>query len=321
MSASPWALRSDAEAARKAKRRMRCPDVGQYATQPIRRKRKATSVALSASEIARKRARDHEGVMRRCVNSSALDVFQNNDCPRCGAVMRVDGHLFRCAVDGVCVLRTDSSVALRAFADDAYKSAPNYVKAAHFMSRVKDISPTRATVDGEVSEEALTAICAYLYDVRGWRTSCDVNLYYVCKAVRALKLRPLLRHVAHITAILSGIPYPRITPSQWAMMTTIFKSTLAPFARFKHMLGAKRVNYMHYNYAAFKIAHLLGWDQYLYTYFTVLQGDPNNVKHDKLWKKMCAEPELNCVFYPTMRRDTVVTLLCGQQQRRTRRGR
>ena len=121
------------------------------------------------------------------------------------------------------------------------------------------------------------------------------------KKITSDKVRKWLKNIGEsdyehcdlITSKLSGIPSLQMNSDQEERVKQMFCEIQNAYKKHK----GTRKNFLSYPYTIYKFCELLGWDNYLKCFR--LLSDKKLREHDRIWKKICAEPEVNWKFYPT----------------------
>lgn len=116
------------------------------------------------------------------------------------------------------------------------------------------------------------------------------------------KMRSILRKLGynryyeHMTFINDklGIKPPVIPPALEETLCNLFMETQSPYSKY---CPDSRINFLNYQYTAYKLCELLGEDRYL-PLFPLLKDRDKLIEHDMIWRKICEE--LNWKYIPTI---------------------
>lgn len=213
-----------------------------------------------------------------------------NECPHChNDALLVDGHRSRCEACGYAEHRQTLTRANMSYGEKLGVAPSNYRRYIHFRDVVKRrvlsqpvdrTDPKYATAKASVTRALIK---------QGVRQSIDVTLRLVQRVCRDLHIKGPNTAIA-ITEDLSGVPSPTFTPFDYNRLYCMFQAMQGPFDLHK---PRNRTNFLHYNHIAFRLIFLLGWDQYLYTYFWPMLGNSKIAEFDELFTRMCSDPSLN----------------------------
>ena len=92
-------------------------------------------------------------------------------------------------------------------------------------------------------------------------------------------------HTIHILSRINGIPPPIISPADEEKIRTLFQEIQAPFMLYSD--NEDRTNFLSYAFILLKIFELLEMDSFK-KYFWLLKSRDRLIKHDMVWKKICA---------------------------------
>jgi hypothetical protein len=157
----------------------------------------------------------------------------------------------------------------------------SYKRQNHFQEWLNTFQAKEST---EVPGAVVTMVMEELY-VRKVVQTCDITQKIVRDILKFLKLRKYYDHSPQITARITGVLPPRMTPFQAEQVKLMFSAIQGPF---NIHCPPERTNFLSYGYCLFKFCELLGYTDFL-PCFTLLKGKDKLACMDRIWKKICDE--------------------------------
>lgn len=172
------------------------------------------------------------------------------------------------------------------------KTQYSYKKITHFMDWVGRF---QAKENLEIPEEVMEKLKLEISkrnlinfskitkkDIRYWLKKIGETKYY--------------EHEDYIINKLKGIKPFSLTTEEENILCNMFEKTQNVYNKYK-LKGRK--NFFSYPYILYKFCELLEWDDLLPT-FRLLKNDNKLHEQDVVWKRICADPNINWEFYPTL---------------------
>ena len=175
----------------------------------------------------------------------------------------------------------------------SYKEPPKevcfyaYRKINHFKEIIAQFQGKETT---QISDEVIFKIQQQIKKER--IQLCDLTYLKTKDILKKLGYNKYYEHIAFIKNKL-GIKPPIFSPELEETLCTLFLETQAPFSKWAPVA---RSNYLHYNYALFKLCELLDERQYL-DEIPLLIDREKIMMQDEIWKNICME--LNWEYIPT----------------------
>ena len=208
-------------------------------------------------------------------------------CKRCSSEMVVllnESRLgcMHCGLTSVYLQSTSSRIA---FGEEVEFSVFSYKRHNHFLDWLAAFQAKESTV---VGEDILGRVMDVLYKrrLRPQDITCDA----VKEALRELKLSKYYDNTPQITARITGVLPPRMTPFQEQQVKLMFQAIQEPFRQ--HCPPVRR-NFLSYSYVLYKFCELMGWDVFLKC-FTLLKGKDKLKLQDEIFSKICRSLHWEC---------------------------
>jgi hypothetical protein len=166
----------------------------------------------------------------------------------------------------------------------------SYKRQNHFQEWLNTFQAKEST---EVPKDIIDAVMDDLYTKKKVRDTSKITQKKVKEVLKDLKLRKYYDHAPQITARITGILPPRMSPFQAEQTKLMFAAIQGPF---NMHCPPERTNFLSYGYCLYKFCELLGYDEFL-PCFPLLKGRDKLAAMDRIWKKICAE--LNWQFIPS----------------------
>lgn len=226
--------------------------------------------------------------------ASTTSIAEDDMCPNCDSAMVLDTIKSRlaCSKCGCSTPHLDAVSSHMTYGDEIEFAMFSYKRSNHFNDW---ICQTQGKESTEVSLEVIEKVMDVLY-IRGFRKANKITTPLVRSILKTLKLRRAYEHVAQITARVSGIPPPRMTPELEEQCRLMFLAVQEPFERFR---PKHRKNFLSYSYVLFKFFELLGCDEFIKRgSFALLKGKDKLEKQDQIFQKICGS--LDWEFIPSV---------------------
>ena len=223
----------------------------------------------------------------------------NNVCPHCGSCnLFLSSHSGECSVCGYTQVRRIVTKGAMAYNERIGLVAGNYRRFIHFRDILRKRMPTAAPAPTAAYALTLRNVALRLIS-KGVTSSLDVNMRNVARCAKECGVK---QHnlILHLTQDLSGVGAPKLSPFDYQRLYCMFQAMQGPFERHK---SPSRTNFLHYNHIAFRMFHLLGRDDWLYTYFWPMLGASKVSEFDDLFGRMCRDPALSWEQHKTYRLD------------------
>lgn len=207
-------------------------------------------------------------------------------CPRCAGEQRLvlctEASTLTCRECGYTVAYLDATSASTAF-DEVIDFTPySYKRINHFLQWLSLLQGKEAHV---VPRDVLEAVMSDLYSRVRLRRGDAIEQKYVRESLRRLRLRKAYDHVAQITARLSGIRPPRVSPETEERLKTMFLKAQPAFQRHA---ASSRTNFLSYSYVLYRFFQILGIPHVL-TGLTLLKGRDKLENNDRIFRLMCQD--------------------------------
>lgn len=211
-------------------------------------------------------------------------VVQGDMCSRCNIPMIIlasDALLGcpQCSYTRLYIQATSSRIA---YGEEVEFANFSYKRQNHFQEWLNTFQAKEST---EVPDTVISRVMEELYQRQHMRTSGDISQKLVRAVLKDLKLRKYYDHAPQITARITGVLPPRMTPFQAEQVKLMFSAIQGPF---NIHCPPERTNFLSYGYCLFKFCELLGYDDFL-PCFTLLKGKDKLASMDKIWEKICGE--------------------------------
>lgn len=166
----------------------------------------------------------------------------------------------------------------------------SYKRQNHFQEWLNTFQAKEST---EVPQPIIDAVMEDLYAKKKVRDVGKITQKKVKEVLKDLKLRKYYDHAPQITARITGVLPPRMTPFQAEQTKLMFAAIQGPF---NMHCPPERTNFLSYGYCLYKFCELLGYDEFL-PCFPLLKGKDKLAAMDRIWRKICGE--INWQFIPS----------------------
>jgi DNA-directed RNA polymerase subunit RPC12/RpoP len=219
-------------------------------------------------------------------------VVQGDICSRCNIPMIIlaSDALLGCPKCSYTRLYIQATSARIAYGEEVEFANFSYKRQNHFQEWLNTFQAKEST---EVPDTVVSRVMEHLYQHQHIRTSSDISQKLVRAVLKDLKLRKYYDHAPQITARITGVLPPRMTPFQAEQVKLMFSAIQGPF---NIHCPPERTNFLSYGYCLFKFCELLGYDDFL-PCFTLLKGKDKLASMDKIWENICIE--LDWQFIPS----------------------
>lgn len=210
-------------------------------------------------------------------------VVQGDMCLRCNTPMIIlaSDALLGCPTCSHTRLYIQATSSRIAYGEEVEFANFSYKRQNHFQEWLNTFQAKEST---EVPGAVVTMVMEELY-VRKVVQTCDITQKIVRDILKFLKLRKYYDHSPQITARITGVLPPRMTPFQAEQVKLMFSAIQGPF---NIHCPPERTNFLSYGYCLFKFCELLGYTDFL-PCFTLLKGKDKLACMDRIWKKICDE--------------------------------
>jgi DNA-directed RNA polymerase subunit RPC12/RpoP len=211
-------------------------------------------------------------------------VVQSDICHKCDTVMIIlasDALLGcpRCSYTRLYIQATSSRIT---YGEEVEFANFSYKRINHFQEWLNTFQAKEST---EVPEPIITAVMEQLFVAKKVRDVAGITQKVVRETLKDLKLRKYYDHTPQITARITGVLPPRMTPFQAEQVKLMFSAIQGPF---NIHCPPERTNFLSYGYCLFKFCELMGYDEFL-PCFTLLKGQDKLSAMDRIWEKICFE--------------------------------
>jgi DNA-directed RNA polymerase subunit RPC12/RpoP len=210
-------------------------------------------------------------------------VVQGDMCLRCNTPMIIlaSDALLGCPTCSHTRLYIQATSSRIAYGEEVEFANFSYKRQNHFQEWLNTFQAKEST---EVPAAVVTMVMEELYTRKITQTH-DITQKIVREILKFLKLRKYYDHSPQITARITGILPPRMTPFQAEQVKLMFSAIQGPF---NIHCPPERTNFLSYGYCLFKFCELLGYTDFL-PCFTLLKGKDKLACMDRMWKKICDE--------------------------------
>lgn len=209
-----------------------------------------------------------------------------DDCPRCAThpklLLCAARSTMTCPECGYAVTFLDSSTTSTSFDDVIEFSQYSYKRVTHYMMWLALVQGKEAHV---VPDDVLHAVMKDLYARLRLTDVKDITQHRVRESLRRMRLRRAYDHVAQITARISGIPPPRITPDVEEKLRTMFLKMQPAFAQHA---PKTRTNFLSYPYVLWRSFQILGL-HHMCEGMSLLKGRDKLEANDAIFRRMAAD--------------------------------
>jgi hypothetical protein len=219
-------------------------------------------------------------------------VVQGDMCEKCNVPMIVlasDALLGcpQCSRTRLYIQATSSRIA---YGEEVEFANFSYKRQNHFQEWLNVFQAKEST---EVPSSIIEEVMEDLFTKKRIRDVSKINQKKVREVLKEKRLRKYYDHTPQITARITGVLPPRMTPFQAEQAKLMFAAIQGPF---NIHCPPDRTNFLSYGYCLYKFCELLGYDEFL-PCFTLLKGKDKLTAMDRIWKKICAE--LDWQFIPS----------------------
>lgn len=222
-----------------------------------------------------------------------VNIVQGDICAKCNVPMIIlasDALLGcpQCSVTRLYIQATSSRIA---YGEEVEFANFSYKRQNHFLEWLNTF---QAKESSEVPLAVINAVMEELFATARVRDAGAITQKLVRETLKTLKLRKFYDHTPQITARITGVLPPRMTPFQAEQVKLMFSCIQGPF---NMHCPPERTNFLSYGYCLFKFCELLGYTEFL-PCFTLLKGADKLACMDKIWAKICAD--LDWEFIPSV---------------------
>lgn len=207
-----------------------------------------------------------------------------DECPRCqeGHKLVVCAHksIMTCMKCGYAVSYLDATSTSTSFDEVVEFSQYSYKRVTHYMMW---LSHVQGKETHRVSDDIIKAVMCDLYERQRLTCKSQVTQKKVRESLRKLKLRKAYDHVAQVTARISGVRPPRISPEMEEQLRNMFLQMQPAFA--KHA-PKSRTNFLSYSYVLYRSFQIMGIE-HMCEGITLLKGRGKLEANDAIFRKMC----------------------------------
>jgi hypothetical protein len=165
-----------------------------------------------------------------------------------------------------------------AYGSEVEYSLFTYDKGNHLQEWLNKIQAKESTV---ISDENLDMVMQQLYE-NGFTDFSKIQKSDVQKALRQLKATKLYDHLAQIHWKITGVPPPRMTPTQEEVCKFLFRAIQKPFQKIKERLDPTRKNFLSYSFCLYKFCQMMGYTE-LTKHFPLLKGKEKLEKQNQMF--------------------------------------
>ena len=184
-----------------------------------------------------------------------------------------------CPACGYSVTYLDATTSSTAFDEVIEFSQYSYKRVNHYSMWLTLVQGKEAH---RVPDDVLTQVMTHLYDQQGIRVPTDITPRRVRDVLRKLRLRRAYDHVTQITARLSGVRPPRLTPATEEKLRNLFLQMQPAFQRHA---PKTRTNFLSYSYVLYRSFQMLGLHHMLDN-ITLLKGRDKLEANDAIFWRM-----------------------------------
>ena len=222
-----------------------------------------------------------------------VHVVHGDICAKCNVPMIIlasDALLGcpQCSVTRLYIQATSSRIA---YGEEVEFANFSYKRQNHFLEWLNTF---QAKESSEVPPAVINAVMEELFTKAKIRDARAITQKLVRETLKTLKLRKFYDHTPQITARITGVLPPRMTPFQAEQVKLMFSCIQGPF---NMHCPPERTNFLSYGYCLFKFCERLGYAEFL-PCFTLLKGADKLACMDKIWAKICAD--LDWEFIPSV---------------------
>lgn len=218
-------------------------------------------------------------------------VVQGDMCEKCNVPMIVlaSEALLGCPQCSRTRLYIQATSSRIAYGEEVEFANFSYKRQNHFQEWLNTFQAKEST---EVPRHIVDSVMEELYKKR-FRDPKKITQKKVREIMKELKLRKYYDHAPQITARITGVLPPRMTPFQAEQSKLMFAAIQGPF---NIHCPPERTNFLSYGYCLYKFCELLGYDEFL-PCFPLLKGRDKLAAMDRIWRKICGD--LNWEFIPS----------------------
>jgi hypothetical protein len=244
-----------------------------------------TSCTTEATRRAYNQASVHNELRSELDNAAPpVYVVQSDICHKCDTVMIIlasDALLGcpKCSYTRLYIQATSSRIT---YGEEVEFANFSYKRINHFQEWLNTFQAKEST---EVPEPIIIAVMEQLFAGKKVRDVAAITQKVVRETLKDLKLRKYYDHTPQITARITAVLPPRMTPFQAEQVKLMFSAIQGPF---NIHCPPERTNFLSYGYCLFKFCELMGYDEFL-PCFTLLKGQDKLSAMDRIWEKICFE--------------------------------
>lgn len=276
--------------------------------QPLRMSRQLT-------ESAERRTYNQDAIRNELMNeleqvAPPVYVVQGDMCEKCNVPMIVlaSEALLGCPQCSRTRLYIQATSSRIAYGEEVEFANFSYKRQNHFQEWLNTFQAKEST---EVPQPIVDAVMEELYKKR-FRDPKKITQKKVRETMKELKLRKYYDHAPQITARITGILPPRMTPFQAEQVKLMFSAIQGPF---NIHCPPERTNFLSYGYCLYKFCELLGYDEFL-PCFPLLKGKDKLTAMDRIWKKICEELDWQFIPSTTHLHDGITDYLVARGMQR-----
>jgi hypothetical protein len=211
-------------------------------------------------------------------------IVQGDMCDKCNVPMIVlaSEALLGCPQCSRTRLYIQATSSQIAYGEEVEFASFSYKRQNHFQEWLNTFQAKEST---EVPGNVLDQVMEELFTKKKIRDSGKINQKKIKEVLKELRLRKYYDHAPQITARITGVLPPRMTPFQEEQCKLMFAAIQGPF---NIHCPPERTNFLSYGYCLYKFCELLGYDQFL-PCFTLLKGKEKLAAMDKIFRKITRE--------------------------------
>ena len=221
-----------------------------------------------------------------------LKIMPNEICDECDDVMVLESR----SSTLVCWCGNwrhylDATSSHMAYGEEVEFTAFAYLRMNHYNERLT-YSQAKESTRIELSD--IYKVMNHLIDI-GVTDVNKITMEMTYLAAKKLKMRHVYKQNTQLWCRITGNPPPRMTPEEEEKLRAMFKAVNHLWVKYK---PEERKNFLSYNYCLYKFCEILGLESKKGLY-KLLKGDKKLEKQDEIFKKICADKELQWQFIPS----------------------
>lgn len=182
----------------------------------------------------------------------------------------------------------DSTSSHMAYGEEVEFTIFAYIRINHFNERLTYSQGKEST---QINKEDVKKVMDYLIEKRVDNPE-KITMQMTYEAMKKLQMRHIYKQNTQLWSLITGKRPPRMQPEYEEKLKAMFLVVNRMWIKYK---PEDRKNFLSYNYCLYKFCELLGLDEFLPLY-RLLKGDTKLKKQDAIFKKICADPEVNWEF-------------------------